>query len=340
MTNTKNTSLKDSKVSILLTGESGMLGNQIKKGLSQHFNFIDTLSLKKFTNDFHFYNGKQVKDAEWDITNYENIQALVKDSAIDENTIIIHTAAYVNTDKCENFPYEATKSNVLGTQYLIELAQRKGCGFINFSTTAVFNPDSYMKAGGVFNEKCDIDPKTIYGLTKYNAEVAVKQALPDAITIKPVFIYGDAPYDNSSNLRKILDTVLNHKKPIPITLDKDILKNYMRVEYFYEMFEKIVLNYASVKGQDFIISKNPEQGKPFDEFLNDINSIVNERFADLDCRKFIILEPEKDYLKDHLGYSFNFYKNFPNFKFSGPTNNDRAGIEKTYYSILEMQKQA
>lgn len=323
---------------ILLTGESGMLGSAIKKHLTnfpEQYQFVETTDLIQFTNQFHFINGFQVKPSEWNITIHDNYKKLM--DRVSNDTIIVHTAAYVNTDKCDDEPYQSVKSNILGTQMLIQLAKNRQCQFINFSTTAVFDPETYMQAGGIFTESCFINPKTLYGLTKYNAELAVKQALRYAITLKPVFIYGDAPYDNSSNIRKIIDAMINNTtipiKPLQITLDGSIKKNYMRVEFFVQMFKKIIDNISYCIGKDFIISRDPSLGKEFNEYLLDIEAIVKTEVS-----TYINLVPSKDYLQTHLGYSMNFHQRFPDFVFEGNVSNDIEGIKKTYQSILKLHE--
>lgn len=320
---------------VLLTGESGMLANAIVElnKIEKDFTLIDTSSLSRFENQYHFIDGKRVKDSEWNILDDENYKIL--DKIVDYNTIIVHTAAYVNTDKCENFPYEATKSNVLGTQKLVELARRTQCVFINFSTTAVFDPTEYMKNYGKFDETCAIDPKTIYGLTKYNAEIAVKQSLRRYVTVKPVFIYGDAPFDNSSNIRKILEHVyLQKKSMISITLDDTYCKNYMRSEYFALMFRQILLNYNACNFRDFIIARNQEYCKPWIEYQDTIANVCDIQLNTL--RRVIDHKPEADYLQTHNGYSKNFYDLFPNFKLPIEASDDSLGIQKTFNSIKKL----
>lgn len=321
---------------ILLTGESGMLGSEIKKGLTKlGYEFVNTENLIKFTNAFHYNSSLDlIKEPEWDITEKSNYALL--NNLVDKNTIIIHTAAYVNTDKCEDYTYEAIKSNVLGTQMLVDLCQKANCNFVNFSTTAVFNPDYYMLNEGIFDEDCEINPKTIYGLTKYNAELAVKQSIKNAITIKPVFIYGDYPVDNSSNIRKILSASINNLfYKLNITLDGNHLKNYMRVEMFYEMFEQIILNIDDCLGKDFIISNHVEKAITFDNYLKIIDTILFEKGENYrQTSDFVVLQHEKDYLRNHLGVSNNFYKQFPDFKFKNPINH-YEGIQMTANSIIK-----
>lgn len=330
---------------LFITGESGMLATSIIKALeesgTERFEVMDNSDLAEYTNDFSYLNGKLVKSKEVDVTDTEVLDKVA--SRLTEDDIIIHTAAYVNTDKCDDFSYEAVNSNIISTQNLINIANSVGCKMIYFSTTAVFNPDEYMKNNGEFNETAPIDPKTLYGLSKYSGELAVKQAMDfeKMMVIKPVFIYGDAPFDNSSMIRKITEKVYCSKNNIPYTLsplnkngkldvllDPSIEKDYMRYEYFADMFLTILMM-DNGWGKDFIISK--DKPMPFENYLYLIQEITQCN----DLTEHINLIPEGDYLARHNGKSENFYKLYQHYNLSANAMNSAEGITKTYLSIAK-----
>jgi len=330
---------------LFITGESGMLATSIIKALENYtqerFEVMDNSDLAEYTNDFSYLGNKLVKVKEVDVTNKKVLNKITK--RLTQDDIIIHTAAYVNTDKCEDFSYEAVKSNILSTQYLIDVANSVGCKMIYFSTTAVFDPDEYMKNNGEFDETAKIDPKTLYGLSKYSGELAVKQSMDfeKTMIIKPVFVYGDAPFDNSSMIRKITEKVYCHNNNIPYTLsplnkdnkldvllDPAIDKDYMRCEYFADMFLELLLM-DNGWGKDFIISK--DRPMPFENYLYLIEEITH---CD-DLTKHINLIPEGDYLARHNGKSKNFYSLYQHYILSADAYNSREGITKTYNSIVK-----
>jgi dTDP-4-dehydrorhamnose reductase len=318
---------------VFITGDAGMLGHAISEVLKKDNNYkvLTFPELETYENEFHYCKGKKVKKSEVDVENIDALKTVF--SYLDSNSIVINCAAYVNTDKCENFSYEAVMSNVIGTQNIIELCKDKDCTLIHFSTTAVFDPDYYMdNYDGVFNEKTLINPKTIYGATKYASELAVKQSLKKFIIMKPVFIYGNFPYDNSSNISRIMKAVFfnDESKSVDITLSNEFKKNYMHSDYFALMMKKIIDNVEICYGEDFIISRDPKAGKTFDKWLHDIAKVV-----DSDISKYINQIPEKDYLKNHLGYSENFYSKFPDFKLPIKNINDEFNIIKVYNSIVD-----
>ena len=328
---------------IFMTGESGMLASSIIKSLENNYRYevLDNSEIAEYTNDFSYLNGKLVKPKEVDVTDLEAIKKVGE--KLKPNDIIIHTAAYVNTDKCDDFSYEAVNSNILSTQYLINLANNVGCKLIYFSTTAVYNPDEYMKNNGVFDESANIDPKTLYGLSKWSGEVAVKQAMDfdKMMVIKPVFIYGDAPFDNSSMIRKICEKVYCDKNNIPYTLsplnkegkldvllNPEIEKDYMRYEYFADMFYQLLMM-DNGWGHDFIISKN--NPIPFVQYLHLIEKITECE----NLNSHINLIPEGDYLQRHNGISKRFNEIYPHYMLPVGAFNNELGIRKTYESIVK-----
>jgi len=329
---------------LFITGESGMLATSIINSMKENHRYevLDNSDLATYTNQFSYLDGKLVKNKEVDVTDKKVLKKVGKRLTPDD--IIIHTAAYVNTDKCDDFSYEAVNSNILSTQYLIDLANSIGCKLIYFSTTAVFNPDEYMKNNGEFDETAPIDPKTLYGLSKWSGEVAVKQAMEfdKMMVIKPVFIYGDAPFDNSSMIRKISEKVycdnhgipytispLNEQGKLDVLLDPEIEKDYMRYEYFADMFYQILMM-DNGWGQDFIISK--DKPVPFLQYLHTIEKITGTD----DLLDHINLIPSGDYLARHNGKSKNFYSLYPHFMLPVGSLNNELGIRKTYESIVRL----
>lgn len=326
---------------VFITGDSGMLGGALKEILSKDPNYelINVDKYRTYINEFHYFEGKQVKPAEVDINNLSTLKTIFH-QWITENDIVINCAAYVNTDKCESFSYEAVMSNVIGTQNIVGLCKKYKCTLINFSTTAVFDPEYYMEHyNGEFTEITLANPKTIYGATKYACELAAKQGHDKTITIKPIFIYGNFPYDNSSNLTKIFKHILTGKtSKLPITLSYEYKKNYMHSDYFAMMMKQIIDNTDKCIGKDFIISRDPSCGKTFDRWIWDLQTVldsnIDPEMGGYNPEKWIDLKPEADYLKHHLGYSKNFYDTFPDFKLPLEHKDDLYNLNKTFDSIF------
>lgn len=365
------TKMPKGKIPVFITGSEGMVGRGIKKCILEHFNYrfeiVDpSYGYTKFKNRYH-----NTTTSEIDITDRDNIEWLKHDLSIYNNLIIIHVAAYAGTDKCNDLPFDSTKSNALGTLNIIELTQALNARLIYFSTTAVNDPDEYMKETGpegikgYFDESHEPDPKTLYGLTKYVGEKAVELCLQPyrRIIIKPVFIYGNAPYDNASILRKIFETTYlrtrNQKaegvEKLNVFLDEKYYKDYMRIETFACLFCNLLyessldilidLGYGEplvrdVWGHQYVICQ--EQPKKFGEILDTMNDIIDPlNETGLNVRDHIQLIPSGDYLLNHISTNENLLSKLPDIFDNEEFKDDleislEDGLWMLWNSILEM----
>jgi len=99
-------------------------------------------------------------------------------------SIIVHTAALTGVRECEEDKSKAWKSNVLGTENLVDACQKhnKQAYFAYVSTACIF--DGYR---GFYTEEDIPNPENFYALTKLLGEFVVKK-LPDYIIIRTNFV--------------------------------------------------------------------------------------------------------------------------------------------------------
>jgi len=145
---------------ILLTGGNGALGQEIQKVIP---NCIAP--------------GKN----ELDIRDKQNVLDFVKLHQID---IIIHAAALTSIRNCEEDNESAWKTNVIGTQNLIDSLSANNVDgyFVYISTACVFKGDEQM-----YSEKSIPNPANFYALTKLIGETSV-QSLQNHIIIRTNFV--------------------------------------------------------------------------------------------------------------------------------------------------------
>lgn len=98
--------------------------------------------------------------------------------------VMIHAAAEVRVDWCEDHPDEAARTNVDGTRNLAEAMARLGVPFLYVSTDSVFRGDR-----GHYSEEDEPGPVNVYAGTKLAGEEATLKALPEAIVARTTF-YG------------------------------------------------------------------------------------------------------------------------------------------------------
>src|SRR3989338_775880 len=134
---------------ILVTGGTGSLGTSLKK---------------VFPNAFF------PSRSEMDITDARIVEEAVLAYSPD---VLVHTAAFVDVHGCEEDKLRAWKTNVEGTQNIVNAVSKlnNGCYFVYLSTACVFAGENER----YYTEDDVPSPKNFYGLTKMCGEVAVRQ---------------------------------------------------------------------------------------------------------------------------------------------------------------------
>ena len=99
-------------------------------------------------------------------------------------SIIVHTAALTGVRECEEDKLKAWKSNVLGTENLVDacLKHNKQVYFEYVSTACVF--DGHR---GFYTEEDMSNPENFYALTKLLGEFVVKK-LPNYLVVRTNFV--------------------------------------------------------------------------------------------------------------------------------------------------------
>jgi len=100
-------------------------------------------------------------------------------------SLILHTAAMTDVDRCEREPELAEAVNVLGTQAVVNSAKQTGAKVVYISTEFVFNgekPEPYL-------ESDEADPISVYGQSKLKGEKIVS-LLPAHLIIRTSWLYG------------------------------------------------------------------------------------------------------------------------------------------------------
>src|SRR3989344_2900792 len=137
---------------ILVTGGCGSIGSQIVKQLLSYK--PKTVRIFERSETAHWRLNQEIKS--------DKIRNLVGDVCDAERVhhamggvdIVFHAAAMKHVPLCEYNPFEAVRTNVIGTQNLVDAARRHGVErFISISTDKAVNPTSTMGATKLLGEK-------------------------------------------------------------------------------------------------------------------------------------------------------------------------------------------
>ncbi len=143
---------------IYITGIAGLLGYSIYRCLK----------------DREEVDGFDIVEAEVPGMSYHHI-SLFDTEAVEQELIrgkaevLIHTAALVNVDECEEHPKEAEKLNVWVTAQLADMCQRHQIKMVYISTDAVFDGEEER----LYTEEDKTNPVNVYGRTKREGEICV-----------------------------------------------------------------------------------------------------------------------------------------------------------------------
>jgi dTDP-4-dehydrorhamnose reductase len=155
-------------MNILITGANGQLGNSIRKIAatypSCHFLFTDV--------------------PEVDITDITLLEQLIQTNNIQA---VINCAAYTAVDKAETDIELAQKINMDGPRNLATAAKKANIKLIHVSTDYVFNGKNNLP----LKETDPTDPIGVYGKTKLNGEIAVKESECNALVIRTAWLYSE-----------------------------------------------------------------------------------------------------------------------------------------------------
>ena len=188
----------------LITGYNGQLGYDIVRELEKR--------------NFHEYLATD-RD-KMDITNRESVMKIVKEYQPD---VIFHCAAWTAVDKAEEMEEECYKVNVIGTKNITDASIEVGAKLLYMSTDYVFDGTK----DDLYKEEDKVNPKSIYGKTKYEGEIEVRRNPKHYITrISWVFgINGNNFIKTMLKLSKTHDklTVVNDQIGSP-TYTKDLSK--------------------------------------------------------------------------------------------------------------------
>lgn len=152
----------------LVFGASGQLGHCLK-----------TLAEKNNISSIHF-----PAETDANILDVEALKALFEKY---KPAFIINCAAYTAVDKAEDEEELASKINKTGAENLARLCGAFGSALVHVSTDFVFKGDKT----GILTEDDEALPINVYGQTKLQGELAIKEVLNEYFIIRTSWLYSE-----------------------------------------------------------------------------------------------------------------------------------------------------
>jgi dTDP-4-dehydrorhamnose reductase len=99
--------------------------------------------------------------------------------------LVVHAAAWTDVDGAESDPEGAFAANEAGSRNVARAARAAGAALVAYSTDYVFAgdaPDGYV-------ESDPTGPRSVYGASKLAAEIAVREAHPQAHVVRTAWVF-------------------------------------------------------------------------------------------------------------------------------------------------------
>lgn len=178
---------------ILVTGVNGQLGYELVKELKSK-GYTDILAVDK---------------DEMDITNKDMVNKVIKNYHPD---VIFHCAAWTAVDKAEDEKEACYNVNVNGTKYISEAAKEIDAKLIYISTDYVFDGTKE----GLYEIDDEVNPKSVYGETKYEGEQLVRQNNLKHFIVRISWVFGI----NGNNFIKTMLKLAETRNELTVVADQ------------------------------------------------------------------------------------------------------------------------
>jgi len=162
-------------VNILVTGGAGFIGSNFTRFWVEHHPGDHAVVLDLLTYAGNRPNLDDVEDritfVQGDIADYEGAEQVLRDERID---VVVNFAAESHNSLAVLDPGLFFRTNVIGTQTLLEAARTVGVGrFHHISTCEVYG-DLALDSEDLFTETSSYRPRTPYNASKAGADHAVR----------------------------------------------------------------------------------------------------------------------------------------------------------------------
>ncbi|MBE6299052.1 MAG: dTDP-4-dehydrorhamnose reductase [Bacteroidales bacterium] len=232
---------------LLITGANGQLGNEMR-----------CIADRDNINSYIFTDVEEL-----DITNFSDICNFVE---IHKPNFIINCAAYTAVDKAEDDSEICAKINTLAVENLANAAKIANAKVIHVSTDYVYGGDATMP----YIESDTTNPKSVYGKTKLEGEIALANILPEqSITIRTSWLYSSF----GRNFVKTMISLGKERESLNVVCDQRGTPTFAR-----DLANAIMSIVNSNKFESGIYNYSNEGECSWHEFACEIFKI-----ADIDC---------------------------------------------------------
>jgi|TARA_B100000315_G_C14578771_1_gene589315 nucleoside-diphosphate-sugar epimerase len=264
---------------ILITGGAGYFGVMLTKALLEKGHYVTILDIFMYGYDsvLHLMGYDKFQVVQQDIRNDIKKQ-------IAEYDAIYHLAGISGYPACEANPNSAELINVVATRHLVD-ALSKDQLLIYASTTSF-----YGKSGAVLDEFSQIDPVSLYGITKYKAE-QISMQKDNSVALRFATIFGVSP-------KMRIDLLVNDfvykavNERCIVLFEASTKRTFLHIKDAIHAYVMALERIDDMKNQIYNVGSNDmnytklEISKKIQEYTQ--CSVIESEIEDLDLRNFVI----------------------------------------------------
>ncbi len=280
---------------ILITGAAGFIGANFVYHLLENRPDWEITALDALTYAGNLENlkspleAKQIKFEKVDICDEEDLARVFSSTQFDQ---VYHFAAESHVDRSILSPNEFVRTNVLGTQNLINNARKYEVSkFIHVSTDEVYGT---LGETGRFVEETPLDPSSAYSASKAGSDMLVLAAFRthgfNAVVTRCTNNYG--PYQFPEKLIPLVISNVMEDKKLPLYGDGTNVRSWIYVRDHCEAVLRVGEKGAA--GEVYNIGGPLESEVPNKEIMLKILSILGKS------------EDLIEYVTDRLGHDFRY----------------------------------
>ena len=244
---------------ILITGGAGFIGsNYIHYVLREHPDY-EIVNLDKLTYAGNLDNLKGIDTSKYD---YVFVKGDICDEGLVDELIadcdaIVHFAAESHVDRSISGPSVFTKTNVMGTQVLLDACVRHNKRFHHISTDEVFGflP---LEGNDRFTEKTPYDPSSPYSASKAAADHLVR-AYHRTYGLEATITNCSNNYGPRQHVEKLIPLMITNalqNKNLPVYGEGKNVRDWVHVEDHCSAID-LVLHKGKI-GETYLVGGNEE----------------------------------------------------------------------------------
>jgi nucleoside-diphosphate-sugar epimerase len=266
-------------MNILVTGGAGYKGTILTKTLLSRGHTVSILDNFMYGYDsvLHLVNEPLLKIRQEDIRN-------IKAETLKGYDLIFHLAGISGYPACEANPHSAKLINVDASRRLGKLLGKDQ--MLIYASTTSF----YGKSGGICSEASDVDPVSLYGITKHQAEQILLQR-ENTVALRFATIFGVSP-------RMRVDLLVNdfaHKgvrERCLVLFESATKRTFLHIQDAIAGYLFTMDHFQQMKGQIFNVGHNSLNHSKMEiaEHVRKATGckIIDSDMKDFDVRNFII----------------------------------------------------